>query len=55
MIEVRQLSKYYQVHEREPRISGWQVIWSVGIAMVCFGLTRALWKIALRQYTSASS
>lgn len=37
------------------RISGWQVVWSVGIAMVCFGLTRALWKIALRHYTSASS
>nr|WP_312875663.1 ABC-2 family transporter protein [Paenibacillus planticolens] len=36
-------------------ISGWQVAWSVGIALVCLALTRVLWKFALRHYTSASS
>ncbi|MDD9265652.1 ABC transporter permease [Paenibacillus sp. GCM10023248] len=37
------------------RIHGWQVVLSVGIALVCFVLTRLLWRFALRHYTSASS
>lgn len=37
------------------RIHGWQVVWSVGIACVCFVVTRVLWRFALKHYTSASS